>query len=36
MLLARLRREGSGALYVDVRVPEAPAVSPLAACARPE
>jgi cell division protein FtsQ len=29
VLLARLRREGRGALYVDVRVPEAPAVSPL-------
>jgi cell division protein FtsQ len=29
VLLARLRREGRGALYVDIRVPEAPAVSPL-------
>jgi len=28
VLLARLRREGRGALYVDIRVPEAPAVSP--------
>jgi len=29
VLLARLRREGRSALYVDIRVPEAPAVSPL-------
>jgi cell division protein FtsQ len=29
VLLARLRAEGSTASYVDVRVPEAPAVSPL-------
>ena len=29
VLLARLRDEGRSALYVDVRVPEAPAVSPL-------
>jgi len=29
VLLARLRNEGRSALYVDVRVPEAPAVSPL-------
>jgi cell division protein FtsQ len=29
VLLARLRREGRGALYVDIRVPEAPAVSSL-------
>jgi cell division protein FtsQ len=31
VLLARLRREGRGPLYVDIRVPEAPAVSPLRA-----
>ena len=29
VLLTRLRNEGRGAFYVDVRVPEAPAVSPL-------
>ncbi len=29
VLLARLRNEGRSAFYVDVRVPEAPAVSPL-------
>jgi cell division protein FtsQ len=29
VLLERLRREGRGALYIDVRVPEAPAVSAL-------
>jgi cell division protein FtsQ len=29
VLLARLRREGRGAHYVDIRAPEAPAVSPL-------
>ena len=29
VLLTRLRNEGRSAFYVDVRVPEAPAVSPL-------